>query len=308
MKIGIFAREGDPIAERLRERLEARAAQARVLEFGKLSRGVPFAYDGEEWLFEGVALSDFDAFFVRQIPAETALLDKPGAISPTEVWWERSQLAKERAHIAQSCLADLEMAGKRLVNPTASAVMDQKPLQLATFSRSGVRIPRTLITNFPSAVRTFAEDVGELIYKPVGGGAETQVFGEEAQAKLEQIVTSPVIFQERLVGPDIRVTIVGDQVVSSVEIPTEQVDYRASPTYRAGAQEYRAHPLPDDVARLCLRAARLCHQELSGVDLKLTSNGYVLIEANSCPVYLDIELKTGAGITDALADLLLRSA
>lgn len=302
--IGIFARTTDLIARHLQERLDARSVQSRVFELGGLAGGAPLAYDGEEWLFEGEALSEYGAFFVRQIPAETAFLDQPGTLSTAESWWQRSQLAKERAHIAQSCLADLEAQGKRMVNPTMSAIMDQKPLQLAVLGRAGIRIPRTLITNFPDAVLAFSEEVGEVIYKPVGGGAEARLLDDESRERLVQIASSPVIFQERIIGPDIRVTVVGDRVVSSVEIPTDGLDYRSNEQYRAGNQAYRPHQLPAEVERTCVQAARLCHQLVSGVDLKFTSTGYVLIEANSGPVYLDIELKTGAGITDAIADLL----
>lgn len=52
-------------------------------------------------------------------------------------------------------------------------------------------------------------------------------------------------------------------------------------------------------------AAPPCHQVVSGIDLKLGAGGYVMLEANSGPVYLDIEQKTGAPITDAIADALL---
>ena len=40
---------------------------------------------------------------------------------------------------------------------------------------------------------------------------------------------------------------------------------------------------------------------LAGIDLKLSPrNEYVVLEANSGPVYLDIEMKTGAPITAAI--------
>lgn len=304
VKVALFARASDPLARHLQERLDARSVETRILELGKLAQGEPLAFDGEEWLFEGQALSELDAFFTRQIPAETALLGAPEETFTASRWFERAQRSREFAHLAQSCLADLEAAGKRVINPTACAPFDEKPLQLATFRRAGLPIPRTLITNLPAAVLAFEQDVGPLIYKPVGGGAETQLLDDAARARLELLATAPVIFQERIVGPDIRVTLVGGRVVSSVEIPSTTLDYRSGQRYQEGQQEYRPHPLPHETEQLCLRAAALCHQLVSGVDLKLSANGYVLIEANSGPVYLDIERKTGDAITEAIADLL----
>ena len=52
-------------------------------------------------------------------------------------------------------------------------------------------------------------------------------------------------------------------------------------------------------------AARLCRQVLSGIDLIQRAGGeYAILEANSAPVYLDIERKTNAPITDAILDYL----
>jgi glutathione synthase/RimK-type ligase-like ATP-grasp enzyme len=54
-----------------------------------------------------------------------------------------------------------------------------------------------------------------------------------------------------------------------------------------------------------LKSSTLCRHVLSGVDLKRRANGdYVLLEANSAPVYLDIEQKTGAPITARILDYL----
>jgi glutathione synthase/RimK-type ligase-like ATP-grasp enzyme len=100
-------------------------------------------------------------------------------------------------------------------------------------------------------------------------------------------------------------------VVSAVEIPATpeaeaaeaQVDYRSREAYRQGAQSYRRHALPRSAVSICLRAAKLCRHVLSGIDLKRRPSGeYVLLEANSAPVYLDIEQKTGDPITEAVLE------
>lgn len=304
--VGIFARRTDPIAQHLAARLQARGAEVEIVELGRLAVGASLAFDVEEWLFEGVELSGLDAFYVRQVPAETAMLAEPQTTATAAEWWQRAVKAKERWHLAQSCLMHLELLGKRAVNPAASVPYDYKPLQLAVLQRAGIRVPRTLISNFPDAVRAFAEDVGDVIFKPVGGGTETASLDEAALARLDQLAVAPVIFQERVKGPDIRVTIVAGRIVSCVEIPTSTaVDYRLDPSYRAGGQQYVPHELPAEQQQWCLKAAELCHQVVSGVDLKKGADGYVMLEANSGPVYLDIELKTGAPITDAIVDALL---
>jgi glutathione synthase/RimK-type ligase-like ATP-grasp enzyme len=56
---------------------------------------------------------------------------------------------------------------------------------------------------------------------------------------------------------------------------------------------------------MCKRIAAMFHHTLAGIDLKKTRDGYVVIESNSMPVYLDIELKTQAPITNAIVETLL---
>jgi glutathione synthase/RimK-type ligase-like ATP-grasp enzyme len=310
MRVGIFGRDNDVLLQHVKKQLEARGAEVWVLELGAMYQGAPFTWDGEGWHFKGLSLSQCEAFFVRKIPAETALLDKPEATGTAESWWRRAMQAKERAHASQSCLSDLQRAGKRVVNPHLHVdPYDQKPLQLATLKRAGIPIPRTLITNSPDAVRKFRDEVGGAIYKPLGGGAETQVLDDNAMKRLDAIASTPVIFQERVNGPDLRATLVGDRIASIVEIPAETVDYRSSATYREGKQQYVPVTLPREVEDQCRQVARLCGQVLSGIDLKRTPEGrYVFIEANSSPVYLGIELATGHPITEALVDHLLGKA
>lgn len=308
MRIALFAPAGDAIADRVSEGLRRGGAETvRTVLDGSL----PIAFDGESWLCAGEDLGACDAFFLRQYPSFGARLERdPSVIATAGEWWRRGVEQLERAHLAQSCLLDLERANKPLINPIgASGSFDYKPFQLAAFRRAGFPIPRTLITNLPRAVEIFARDAGALIAKPVAGGAEARALEELDPAALESIRTSPVIFQERVHGTDIRVTVVGGQVVSAVELPSETLDYRSSEAYRRGDQRYVAHALPPSITTLCTAAAALCHHVLSGIDLKLRSSGeYVLIEANSAPVYLDLERKTGAPITEAIVKWLLDRA
>lgn len=306
--VALFAREDDLIAARMEELLVARGAIPLRVAFGRMAAGAPALFDGERFVVEGRDLCDVDAYLLRHYPSESALLsaDPSSTLSAAE-WWQRGVQQKERSHFAQSALMALDLANKRAVNAhLKSAPFDLKPLQLLAFTKAGLPIPKTLITNDPDEARAFHRDVGEVIAKPAAGGAETRVLDEALLSRLDAIRSAPAIFQERVRGPDIRVTVVDGRVVSAVEIPTEEVDYRADAAYREGFQEYLRHPLSDDVVAMCVKAAEVCHHVLSGIDLKRRSDGsYAILEANSAPVYLDIERKTGAPISEAIADYLL---
>lgn len=306
MRLGVFARAGDPIASHLAALCERRGVDTAQFDLHAIADHEPLAFDADEWMIRGDVINDCDAYFVRNYPAPMAPVGDADHATTGAEWFARGLAQLERSHLAQSCLIDLERSTKPMMNPLlASGPFDLKPLQLGAFKQAGLRIPETVITNSPGVVRAFAKAVPRLIFKPTAGGAETRALDESAFERLDAIRAAPVIFQERIDGPDIRVTIVGGRIVSAVEIPTPHVDYRLSDDYRAGRQHYVEHALSTDASRMALTAASLCRHVLSGVDLKRTPAGeYVLIEANSSPVYLDIEQKTGHPITEAIIDWL----
>lgn len=298
-RIAVIGQAEDRIARHLLQVASASGVSASILP---LDGSAPIAFDGEAWLVLGEELSAFSGFFLRSYPAPAARAFPDEAQVRGQEVSEAMRQQLERSHLALSCLLDLERQGRRFVNPpSVTSAFDYKPLQLATFQAMGVPYPRTLITNFPAAVRAFEADVGEVVAKPVAGGAEARLLGPVSDAALATIGDSPTIFQERVVGTDIRVTVVGQEILSAVEIASDTLDYRSGEAYRAGLAEYRAHPLPAEIGDLCRRIAARLGLVLAGIDLKLTSRReYVVLEANSGPVYLDIEMKTGAPITAAI--------
>jgi len=298
-RILVLAPPGDPIAAHVTQVARARDVEVASFDF---HGGVPIAWDGEAWIAGGQDLASFQGIFVRRMPARGALLDPdPRASQAAIEWWRQGIAQSERAEVAEACLLDLAARGIRVVNPPS--LLDQKSAQLTAFARAGLPIPRTMITNFAPAARAFAADVGIPVAKPVLGGAEARLLEDLSDTALAGLAAAPVILQSRALGPDVRVTVVAGRVVSAVEIPSSTLDYRSGAEYRAGTLAYVPHALSGAGHEIAVRAAALCGHVLSGVDLKAGASGtYTLIEANTSPVYLDIELKTGAGISAAIVD------
>ncbi len=146
-------------------------------------------------------------------------------------------------------------------------------------------------------------EVKDVIFKPVMGGALTRPLDDEALEELEAISRSPVIFQEH-------VTLVGDEVVSSVAIvtPEQHLDYRSDPAYISGETHYREVTLPPRVEELSRKAMRLCGLTFAGIDIKRHDDQYVFLELNSSPVYYEIEHQLGHPITTALARYIIEGA
>jgi glutathione synthase/RimK-type ligase-like ATP-grasp enzyme len=188
--------------------------------------------------------------------------------------------------------------------------IQNKPSQLALMASVGARVPETLISDDPRAVLEFARG-RRVVYKPTTGGALAVELDEAMKADLELIVAAPVIFQEWVSGDDVRVTLVDGRIVSSVAVVTPEgtLDYRSDPDYARGKTAYREVALPEEIARAVKDAARVLGLSLAGIDVRIDRDRpqrYAVLEANPSPTYLDIELKMGHMISDALIDALER--
>jgi len=134
------------------------------------------------------------------------------------------------------------------------------------------------------------------------------VLDEVALARLDRIAQGPVTFQERIVGDNVRVTVVDDAIVSAVRIPSQTLDFRADDAYRRGATVYEAVDVPDEVAAGCRAMLRDVGLVISGIDFLVRDGTWFFLEANPAPIWLDVEQKTGASISGAIASFLLRLA
>jgi glutathione synthase/RimK-type ligase-like ATP-grasp enzyme len=312
VKIALFGSKADPHGQALAAEARRRGAEVAWVEPDALERAAPLRDDAREWWLDGVRVDDARAALVREVPLPSPpVVEREGQWVLHEDWFAGYMQSRERAALYACWLRGLEHAGVPVVNPAvASSAVAFKPFQLRVLLGMGAPIPRTLVSNDPEEVRRFAETVGEVVYKPVEGGALARRMDAEALGRLELVRRSPAIFQERVRGADVRVVVVGARVVSSAEVEGseegQEVDFRADPAYARGEAAYRAAPLPAEVERQCVAAARACGLVVAGVDLKRAGARWTFLELNSAPRYLDVERKTGEPITAAIIEDLLQ--
>jgi len=121
--------------------------------------------------------------------------------------------------------------------------------------------------------------------------------------RLSLLRHGPAQFQSFIVGENVRVHTVGDQLFAT-RVHSEAVDYRYAS--RDGySVEMEPATLPPTVAESCLRLARQLDLSMTGIDLKETPGGdYYCFEVNPSPGFLYYEKYGGQPISTALADLL----
>ncbi len=123
-------------------------------------------------------LHDIRAVYVRR----PSVFDVPEHLTPIEQW----HAAIEARYALGGLLGSLPV--RWCNNPSRSADAAYKVKQLADFRACGLATPPTLVTNCADDVRVFADQVGQLICKPVVVGVVRT--GRSAHAVYARLVTA----------------------------------------------------------------------------------------------------------------------
>jgi len=198
-----------------------------------------------------------------------------------------------------------------------------KPAQLAAAASVGLRVPKTLLTNEPAAVRAFfhQECQGRMIAKVVGKGVldpdglfmagearflHTNLVQETHLEDLEGVRVTAHLFQEYIEKAlELRVVVIGRQVFA-VEI-FSQASPRTAVDWRRFYPDlsYGVHQLPHEVEHKLLQLVRHFGLQYSSADMILTPDGeYVFLELNPTGQFLWLAPHTGLPMAEAMANLL----
>ncbi len=165
--------------------------------------------------------------------------------------------------------------------------------------------PRSCLTNDPRTVREFVAScpVG-VIFK----GASTHKTYASLydagihDARLALIRDCPVLFQERIIGPNMRVYVIGDRLIGR-RTDSAALDHRLATDHVIGPQE-----LPSSLAEGCLQLSALMETPMLGIDFKVQSETgiWFFLEANTMTQYTREDRRLNGAITDAIVAWLER--
>jgi len=196
-------------------------------------------------------------------------------------------------------------------------VAENKALQLRQARELGLPVPECLWTNDIEAARAFVErwdgrtvvkSVASAWWEEADGGrfvfASPIALGELPSA--ERLASAPVCFQQP-VWPkrDIRVTVVGDSVLSAIRGGDDTTDHDPL-DWRLGPQRpWTPYDLPDDVAARCRLLVHKLGLRFGGIDLardERSQHWFLELNPNGEWGWLQ---RAGLPIAEALADVLL---
>lgn len=212
--------------------------------------------------------------------------------------------------------AYLEQQGYPVFNSSkAIELCDDKALTHLILSKEGIPMPRTIIApktfdNIGYTNYHFLEEVAvrlgfPMVIKECFGSFGQQVYlvnnQEELLTQVQSIGTKPMLFQEFIkasFGRDIRLQVVGDQVIASMYRYSENGDFRANLTI--GGQ-MKPHTPTKQQCELALHCCRTIGLTFAGVDMLFDENDdAILCEVNSNAHFKNIYDCTGVNAAEAI--------
>ena len=226
------------------------------------------------------------------------------------IFWDKDTYLAER----------LEQNGIRLFNNArAVELCDNKILMYQALAKANIRIPRTFI-----APKTFeglgytdlafldkvSKEIGwPIVIKEAYGSFGEQVYlannKEEAIEIIKRIGYKDFLMQEFIAsskGRDIRINIVGDQVVSSM-LRENKNDFRSNISSGGNGTKYE----PDqEYVELAIKAVKALGLSFAGADVMFGEDGPIICEVNSNPQFASTLKATGINLADYLSNYILR--
>lgn len=221
------------------------------------------------------------------------------------VFWDKDVLLAQR----------LEKLGMRLFNPARGiALCDDKSLTWLALKDQGIPMPRTVpapmtFSNIGYTTLDFAAQIGDRLGYPVvvkqccgSFGQQVYLCHDQQQLldKVKELAGVPILFQQAItesMGRDVRINVVGGQVVASILRRSTAGDFRSNLTLGGEMEPYSP---TEAEAQLAIRAAELLGLDFAGVDVLFGKDGPILCEVNSNAHFKTTLACTGVNMAEAI--------
>ena len=226
------------------------------------------------------------------------------------IFWDKDIYLAER----------LEQNGIRLFNNSRAVnLCDNKVLMYQELAKNNIRIPRTFIApktfeglnyNNRSFVNDVIKEIGlPIVIKEAYGSFGEQVYlansREEANLIINRIGFKDFLMQEFIAsskGRDIRINVVGDQVIASM-LRENKNDFRSNISNGGTGTIYQPN---NEYINLAIKAARALGLDFAGVDVMFGEDGPIICEINSNPQFASTLKATGINLADSIVEYILR--
>jgi RimK family alpha-L-glutamate ligase len=205
-----------------------------------------------------------------------------------------------------SMLEHMELAGIKMVNSTYPfrRSRDKYATQYILHS-AGIPIPQTYTTESLARAYQQTNEMGEIIYKPILGsmGRGSMKFDDADLAynayRLLDRLHHPLILQKYIETPgrDIRIFIVGDEVVGAVYKYLPEGEWKSN-VAQGGRMVEEA--MSDEIIDMAFGATEVMELDYAGVDILESPEGPVVLEMNASPGWQGLKKATGKDVAEVI--------
>ena len=214
------------------------------------------------------------------------------------------------AAYGQEVIAHFEWLGTPVMN-RAQAIDNarHKFRSLRILAQHGLPVPPSLTVGSAAFLEEAVAELGDypFILKPFYGTHGRGVMLLDTPASLtsavdalcelhQDYVIQPFI-GENATGIDIRILVVGGEVITGMQRRAPGGEFRAN-IHRGASGE--AVTLSDDEKSLAIEATAALELDIAGVDMLQTADGPVILEVNPSPGFEELETVTGINIAAAI--------
>lgn len=207
-----------------------------------------------------------------------------------------------------SMLEHMEVAGIRVINSTYPFRRSRdKYATQYILHQAGIPIPTTYTTESLARAYTATGDMKEVIYKPIlsSMGRGSMKFTDADLAynayRLLDRLHHPLILQKYVTNPgrDIRVFIIGDQMVGAVYKYIPEGEWKSNVAQGGKMVEEEMTP---EIIDMAFKATKAMGLDYAGVDLLESPDGPIVLEVNASPGWQGLKGATGKQVADLIVE------
>lgn len=207
----------------------------------------------------------------------------------------------------------MRRAGFRLFNDLPLGTLTKNKLtERVTLHDAGIMMPPWAIARSSEQAEASAKAIGFPIIIKVGFGSHGKgVFYADDMRTLSPIADyllirdkNPIVlerFIEEADHKDLRLFILGDQVIAAMERHARAEDVRANASLGGVGHTVE---LTNEEKTIAIKAAKAFGLSIAGVDLLRSKNGPLVMEVNANPGFEELERTTGVDVAGAIIDFI----
>ena len=220
-------------------------------------------------------------------------------------------------HYGLAVLRQFEMQGVFPLNESVAIGRSRDKLRaLQILAREGIGLPVTAFAHGPKHAEDVLKEVGgaPCVIKLLEGTQGRGVILAETDPSAKSIIEAfsaanlNILVQEYIKeagGNDIRVLVIGGQVVASMMRSCTSGEFRAN-LHRGGKAV--AVVVSEEERKAAVRSAEVLGLNVAGVDLLRSRRGPMVVEVNSSPGIEGMETASGTDVAGAMIEFLERNA